>query len=250
MPNHPIISWYEVDNKTELTKLIDFGVVDAGSESSQKTFHIWNNRNGAEDAPKMQDVKITTRDLDGGLGNSTGKIVQAVKDNWFRVRVDSLGEVGDSFTPIGSGIGLTSPLDGQKTVGTKGKTKNPKLKVATPWTAQKTYATGDVVLTTTNNGVFIYEATVGGLSGAVEPTWPTMELDAVTDGGVTWIAILKEKSPATAEILGSANEVAVDGSNVTDAGGNYVTITTFAKVPDQANSGKNGLMFRVRYGYV
>jgi len=49
------------------------------------------------------------------------------------------------------------------------------------------YAVGSIVRPSTTNG-FIYECSVGGTSGAVEPVWPTVEDGTVVDGDVTWVA--------------------------------------------------------------
>src|SRR5690625_4975709 len=99
----PIVSWYESTNdvSNEITDLVQYGTVDADTDSAQKTFYIWNNRNGSEDVSKMEEVTFTTRDRLGGTGDTTGNIVEAVRDNWFQVRVDSLDET--TFTPVGRG---------------------------------------------------------------------------------------------------------------------------------------------------
>lgn len=53
------------------------------------------------------------------------------------------------------------------------------------WVTAKTYATGDLVHPPTSNSK-IYECTVGGVSGSVEPGWGTTQDQTFTDGGVTW----------------------------------------------------------------
>src|SRR5690625_3590802 len=95
----PIISWYESTNAVanEVKNLVQFGTVDADSDSGQKVFYIWNNRNGDKDVSKMEEVTFTTRDRLGGTGDTPGNEVEAVRDNWFQVRVDTLNET--SFTP-------------------------------------------------------------------------------------------------------------------------------------------------------
>lgn len=244
----PIISWYEVNNATEITGTIDWGTIDAGSDSPEKVFHIWNNRNGAADVSKMEEVTFTTRDRAGGLGNTVGSIVEAVKDDWFRVKVATLNET--EFKQVGSGLsGTTNNPSGVKAVGTTGKTKNPKAATAVTWTGTAAKVVGDIVKPTVDNG-FIYEVTISGTTGAAQPTWTTTEGNTVTDGSVTYLAIQIEKQPATQEILGLANSVLPNGTNVADGAGNFITVAVFASIPDNASAGKNELVKRVSYRYV
>jgi len=87
----PIVSWYEADNATVISKW-DIGTVDAGTTSPEKTLLIWNNRGGTEDVSDMQECKITTTD-------NQGDVLDLVKDKWIECRVDSIE--GDNFTAIG-----------------------------------------------------------------------------------------------------------------------------------------------------
>lgn len=58
--------------------------------------------------------------------------------------------------------------------------------IITPaWTALTAYLVGARVTRVTPDGLNWY-ATVGGTSGAAEPTWPTSSPWTVTDGTVTW----------------------------------------------------------------
>lgn len=52
-------------------------------------------------------------------------------------------------------------------------------------TLDTTYTVGVLVRPATDNG-FVYECTVGGLSGSTEPTWSTTQDELFTDNGVTW----------------------------------------------------------------
>lgn len=64
----------------------------------------------------------------------------------------------------------------------------PLYTVSSTWTAGTAYAIGDVVLPTTNNGMF-YECIIAGTSHATtEPTWTTTNNSRYSDGTVTWIA--------------------------------------------------------------
>ena len=238
---NPIVSWYEADNKkaSEVKDTVNFGTVDADSDSNQKVFYIWNNRNGATDVSKMEEVTYTTRDRDGGVGDTPGNIVEAVRDNWFQVRVDSLNEL--SFTAVGK--------DGVKQVGTNGSTTNPNSTTASTWATGVAYNVNDYVKPTVANQ-FMYKVTKAGTTGGTEPSWSTTEGNVVTDGTVEYTAIRITKTPAVQEILGLANSVLDDGSNATDAGGNFIKITVYAEVPVTASAGKNLLQQRISYRYV
>jgi len=104
MSTAPIVSWYEADNETVLSKW-DIGTVDAGQTSAEKTILIWNNRGGTEDVSDMQECKITTTD-------NQGDVLDLVKERWVSCRVDSIA--GDTFTPIGGEEAKTIAAEGQQ----------------------------------------------------------------------------------------------------------------------------------------
>lgn len=54
------------------------------------------------------------------------------------------------------------------------------------WQASHTYVAGSVVRPTVANGYLYYSAS-GGVSGGVQPVWPTTPGDTVLDGTVTWV---------------------------------------------------------------
>lgn len=243
----PIISWYEGTNKEsdEITGVVQYGAVDADSDSTQKTFYVWNNRNGSEDVSKMEEVTFTTRDRLGGTGDTVGNIVEAVRDNWFQVRVDSLDET--AFVSVGKGD-ISSPT-GTKELGTTGTTINPNVNNAVTWEASATYDEG-VYIKPSSNDQFIYKVTVSGTTGGSEPTWSLTEGNVVTDGTVEYTTIEVKKTPAAQEILGVQNSVLASGEDAKDSGGNFVKFTVFAEVPFSARGGKNLLVKRVSYRYV
>lgn len=237
----PIVSWYEgTPNKVdEITGIVNYGTVESDYSSNQKAFYIFNNRDGDTDVSKMEEVTFTTKDRLGGTGDTVGNIVEAVRDNWIQVRVDTLAE--QSFTAVGK--------DGGKAAGTTGTTINPKAATATTWATGAVYSVGDYIKPATGNG-FIYKVTVGGTTGGTAPTWTTTEGTVVTDGVVEYVASATTYTPAAQEILGVANSVLDDGSNIADAGGNYIKLTTFAEVPVTASSGKNQFIQRISFRYV
>ena len=245
----PIVSWYEGDNKksSEVTTTVNYGTVDADSQSATKTFYIWNNRGGSDDRSKMEEVTFTTRDRNGGLGDSVGNIVEAVRDNWFNVRVDSLSE--HTFIPVGKGGAGTTNVSGVKDLGTNGTTTNVNASTAKVWSQSTQYDLGDYVQPTAGND-YIYKVTQAGTSDGTEPSWVTIEDNQVVDGTVTYVAVKIDKKPNAKEILGLANNTLEDGSNANLAGGNFVQISVYADVPITASAGKNLLVQRVSYKYV
>lgn len=233
----PQVTWiHGVNAKDNEVTSFNFGVVKADEDSNVEKFFLWNNYGGTENAPKMEDITITTRDLDGGDGGSVGKIVEAVRDNWMRVRVDSKGE--GSFTAIGrGGVGTPNPT-GVHAVGTDGETKHVKADSAIAWTGGQTWSLGTFVKPTAPNG-FIYEVTEAGLGDGVEPTWLTEEGLMVTDGLATLTARKIMNKPGTNELLGLANNAQNDGTGVADAAGNFAELSLMVSVPSLATTGRN-----------
>lgn len=250
MTKAPVVSWYEGTNEksSQVTQTVNYGTVDADSQSAIKVFYIWNNRGESEDASKMEEVVFTTRDRNGGDGGSTGNIVEAVRDNWFHVRVDSLNE--SSFTAVGKGgVGTKNPF-GTKELGTNGTTTNVNASTAQVWSASKTLTLDTYIQPTEGNG-FIYKVTKAGTTDTNEPTtWMTVEGSPVFDGSVEYVAIKIDKTPNAKEILGLANNTDVNGDNANLAGGNFVQVSVYADVPITASAGKNLLVQRVSYRYV
>lgn len=249
MANAPIVSWYEGTNDkvNEVVSTVNFGTVDADSQSATKVFYIWNNRAGTEDCSKMEEVTFTTRDRNGGTGDSTGNIVEAVRDNWFNVRVDTLSET--AFTQVGKGgVGTANP-SGTKDLGTSGVTTNVNASTALVWSASTPLSVGDYVQPTTANG-FIYQVVTAGTTDVAQPIWVTTESNPVFDGTIEYIAIKIDVQPQAKELLGFANNTLANGSNANLAGGNFAQISVFADVPISASAGKNLLVQRVSYRYV
>lgn len=242
MSNEPRISWYEGENKKEneiKDKSINYGTVESDDDSNQKVFYIWNNRNGDDDVSKMEEVTFTTKDRDGGTGDTEGNIVEVVRDNWIQVRVDSLNE--QSFTAVGK--------DHAKPVGTNGSTTNPKHEGASTWGSGITYSVGDYVLPTVAND-YMYRVTTPGTTGGDEPSWSLTAGNVVTDGTVEYATVPIKLTPAAQEILGVANNVKEDGSDAENGGGNFIKLTTYASVPVDASSGLNLFSQRMSYRYV
>lgn len=249
--NPPEVSWYEGTNEfsKKVNYTVNYGTVDADSPSETKVFYIWNNRAGKEDCSKMEEVTFTTRDREGGDGSKEGKIVQAVMDCWFNVRVDSLNE--NEFLPVGRSGVKDKNRSGVKDLGTTGTTTNVNAETAQVWSAKKALALGTYVQPTNANG-FIYKVAKAGTTHDVdEPQWADKEGNPTFDGlDIEYEAIKIEKTPASKEILGFANNTDEFGKNAHLAGGNFVKISVYADVPVDAQAGKNLLVQRVSYRYV
>lgn len=245
----PKISWYESSNEdaSKVTGVVDYGVTNADDDSVTKTFYIWNNRAGADDCVKAEDIKFTTRDRLGGLGDSSGNIVEAVKDNWFKVRVDSMDEV--NFTKVGKGGVGSGNVSGLKEIGTKGSTKNLNADTAIPHSTSLVVSLNEYIKPTTPNG-FIYQVTMAGTMDSVEPTWLLTEGFIVESGTAQLTAVPIEKTPNAGELLGMANNTLEDGSNAADAGGNFAEISVYAEVPVTASSGLNQLTHKIFYKHL
>lgn len=249
MAGQPIPSWYEGSNATasEVKSVVSFGQVNSDEISQVKEIYFWNNRGGSDDVSKMEDVTFTARDRSGGLGDTQGNIVEAVRDNWFEVRVDSLNEL--NFTPIGKGgTGAVNP-SGIKKIGTTGTTTNINAEGATTWSSNIQLSLGTYIKPTIDNG-FIYKVVQAGMSDSTEPTWLAVENSFVEDGNARYMAVIVEKTPDENEILGLANNTLEDGSNAELAGGNFVKLSTRVNIPVSANSGLNQASFRASWKFV
>lgn len=245
----PTISWYEGTNttSTEVKSLVSYGIVNADSISPARVFYVWNNRKGLTDCSNAEDVTFTTRDMSGGLGDTVGSITESVRDNWFQVRCDSLGQ--SAFKPVGKGGTGTANPSGTLSLGTNGKTTNVNAATATVWSASGVVSLGDYIKPTVDNG-FIYKVTQAGVMGATEPTWLTTE-GLITESGTAQLTAVKiDKVPPANTLLGLSNNAADDGTNADIAGGNWTKISVQAEVPINASSGKQSLQFRVSYRFV
>lgn len=248
--NSPVVSWYNVDlvnsansNTNQIAQPYDFGVVDAGyvpTPSDYYSFLIWNNRNSMDEAPKMEEVTIGVKDMNGGNGDTVGSEVWAINGTtkWFWAKVDTLGETDSDFAQIGADL--------SKPIGTTATTTHPDVASAVTWNASTSYVVGDIIKPTSDNG-YIYKVTTGGTTGTTEPTWATVEGDAVlADGTVEYVTIKKTDTPSANNIiLGGAN----DGT-IANAGGNFAQVTLKIEVPLDATAGRQDFKLRTSYRYV
>lgn len=105
----------------------------------------------------------------------------------------------------------------------------------TGWTTATAYALNDLVRPSTANG-YCYRCTVAGTSHAsVEPTWPTVVGECVTDGTAEWVCFSQDFV------------VKLDGDDVTWTG---ATITARAAVlyKDTGNAATDPLIAYIDFG--
>lgn len=77
------------------------------------------------------------------------------------------------------------------------------------WSAGSTFASLQLLVPTVPNATgFFYQCTTPGISGAIEPTWPTTPGTTVTDGAVVWTCI---STIAPALVVG--DQVVMDPGN-------------------------------------
>lgn len=259
--NSPVVSWYNVDkvnpansNRVQIAQPFDFGVVDAGYTplpTDYYSFIIWNNRNNRiDDAPKMEDVSIGIKDLNGGNGSTVGQEVWAINGGitgtgvkWFHAKVDSLGQTDADFAQIGAT--LTKPIG----AGLNKSTENPSVAVAVVWKASTSFNIGDVVKPTVDNG-FVYKVKTAGLTGTVQPTWSTVEGESKVDNVVEFITVKSLKTTiANNEILGGVNR-GNDSDWATKSTANFSIITLKCEVPLDARAGRQDFKLRSSYRYV
>lgn len=105
MSNIPNVAW-RIQDKT-IPTLINFGTVDAGSQSMEVTLYVTNNfpESGVGNpdykaVSKMENCRVTTKSNTGGLD---GDIIE---EKWVAIHCDTLNQVdeqGDKiFFPVGS----------------------------------------------------------------------------------------------------------------------------------------------------
>jgi hypothetical protein len=87
------------------------------------------------------------------------------------------------------------------------------------WSANKEYKKGiDVVIPSLPNGLY-YECSSGGISGANEPSFGTVEKGTTTDGSVEWIArpydlLLDTGDTISASTWSGANGEMIDNASI------------------------------------
>lgn len=123
----PIVSWVNKDDLGDLqdATLFDAGVVDAGSISGEHQFYLFNNKgNSTEAVYDMQQVRITSKDTDGGM-QGVSYSSEVVEGKWLEVKSISNGDtdftaVGADYDPIASDYTEVSHY-----VGANGATISP-----------------------------------------------------------------------------------------------------------------------------
>lgn len=122
----PIVNWMikKEDNTFEDANLFDAGVVDAGSISNEFTFFLWSNHGGTEETYSMQNVRITSKDINGGM-HGIPYSSEVVEGKWLEVKSISNGDT--DFTPVGADFDpvLSDYVEVAHYIGANGATITP-----------------------------------------------------------------------------------------------------------------------------
>jgi len=79
----PIMSWWSGDNTTPMSTW-PIGKLDAGYDSAEYQFLVWNNKGGSADVADAVNCYVTTKDINGGNGVGTNAD-QLVSGKWVKV---------------------------------------------------------------------------------------------------------------------------------------------------------------------
>jgi phage tail-like protein len=84
----------------------------------------------------------------------------------------------------------------------------------TEWTPAASVNRGDIVIPKPVSATgYYYQARVGGTTSAIEPTWPTVPGDDVTDGTVTWRCRQFGQPHLTADATAGGSSISVDDTS-------------------------------------
>lgn len=175
----------------------------------------------------------------GALDNSIVEIGYVIPTNlanpWFYCRYDFgqsdiKGLVG-RFELMGTEKRLEQPVgypltaNCPKNYGDQGCGIPTRANV---WAATTAYAVDGLIKRLTGSGIFWFKATVGGISGAVEPVWPTVLNGTVVDGTVTWKAIRARRLIGTVTSAPDRRTIVATGISVTSDyfGEGFITFQT------------------------
>lgn len=81
----------------------------------------------------------------------------------------------------------------------------------------------------------VFQATNSGTTGTTEPVWPTAEGQTVTDGGVTWVAIVEGKAPFVIGQVNGNQTIAINGQLIVDQSITTPAIKVGAVTADRIN---------------
>ena len=103
----PSITWWDETSTTQLASW-PIGVIDAGSVSGVKEFHIWNNKGGLPTNPISDAVNcfVTTKDTAGGNGAGT-TAADLIAGMWLNACCLSAGKnpaLPTDWVPVGGDI--------------------------------------------------------------------------------------------------------------------------------------------------
>ena len=99
----PVITFTESDNTTAIddnTHPDNIGQLQAGSQSSEKEVHIWNNKAGSSNVSTAENVRVTTVTLSGYDSGDTVANGKEIVENKM-VKIKSLTNGDAEFTAVG-----------------------------------------------------------------------------------------------------------------------------------------------------
>lgn len=138
-------------------------------------------------------------------------------------------------------LGLVDPVAKTGSQWVTYETLDTESIVDTPWQAGQTYAVGATIIPDASPNGLVYQCTTAGTSGSVEPTWPTVIGNTVTDGlGLVWTCV-----QTTSPLLHVGQTVTVQGENRRTS--ELVTVTDVALTPPSGANASFGVCFQANF---
>lgn len=258
----PVVTFYDIDDLNEMNDTTSpdiVGTVSAGSTSAPAQINIWNNKEGASDVSKMENVRITTVTTNGlNEGDTIANGKEIVENQILAVKSLTLEE--SVFTNIG-GVNTKALADirGDKLLAPGQPSSNVIDDVGSQLPIGSYYYLISALDETgeTLQGTESAEVVVSAVDKAVELDW-----DAVP--GASGYKIFRTTAPGS--YGGSSLLAEVETNSFTDnlastsTGGPLTTATVTyghkheiqrrAELPTTASAGAMAWKYRVLYSYV
>jgi len=139
-------------------------------------------------------------------------VLTQVGEEWIVDKLDEVVQTTGDFIGWGTGAGTA----------TKASTALFTEAIPAAWTASTAYALNALVRPTTQTR-YGYRCITAGTSGTIEPTWPTVVGETVTDGTVVWICyalrvIATRSQPVADKIRWVGTLTSAAAQTITNAG--------------------------------